>query len=373
MELELTEEQRMLKTAASGFLKKECPPALAWEMREDERGYPPSLWQKMIEMGWTGVMVPETYGGIGGGFMDLCVILEALGEVCAPGPFFSTVVLGGLAVMELGTEAQKEALLSRIAAGECIMALAADEEEAWCDASFIKTRGLREAGGYRISGTKLFVENAHVADIILCVVTGPAEGSLSVLLVQGDAPGLRITPLKTLAGERQCEVVFDRVEVKASDVLGEAEKAAPGFDRLLDQAAVAKCAELVGCLQTAFDMTVAYAKEREQFGRPIGSFQAVQHHCADMLIDLDGARFATYQAAWRIAGRMPWSREVAVAKAWTSDVARKVTLKAHQIHGAISFCEEHPLHVFYRKAKSGEVAFGDADFHLERVAGGLGL
>jgi len=142
---------------------------------------------------------------------------------------------------------------------------------------------------------------------------------------------------------------------------------------LQEKAAVAKCAEMVGGLQTTFDMTVAYAKERKQFGKPIGSFQAVQHHCANMVIDVDGARFITYQAAWRIAEGLPAGMEASMAKAWTSEASRRVTVLGHQIHGAISFCEEHDMHLFYRKAKAGAVAFGDGDHHLEKVARQLGL
>jgi alkylation response protein AidB-like acyl-CoA dehydrogenase len=176
-----------------------------------------------------------------------------------------------------------------------------------------------------------------------------------------------------LGYDKQSEVIFDNVKISKDSVLGNAGQAGDILERLRELAAVAKCAELVGCIQTAFDMTVAYAKERKQFGRAIGCFQAVQHHCADMVVDVDGSRFITYQAAWKIAEGLPSSMEASMAKAWTSVASRRVTSLAHQIHGAIAFTEEVDVHLYYRRAKAGEIAFGDADYHLEKVARQLDL
>jgi len=377
MDLEFTEEQNMLKSAARNFMKKECPPSLMKEMRDDERGYPQELWDKMIELGWLGVVIPDEYGGIGGDFLDLSILLEAMGEACCPGPFFSTVVLGGLAILSAGSHEQKQELLPKLANGELILALALTEPGAWYGASGITTRAVADGDEYVIDGTKLFVENAHIADYILCAARigedeSPGEG-LTLFLVDGRSQGIQCTLLKTLAYDKQCEVVFDKVRVPQKNILGKTGPAREMLDNLEEQAAVAKCAEMVGGLQAAFDMTIAYAKEREQFGRPIGTFQAVQHHCANMVIDVDGSRFITYQAACKIAKGLPVSMEAAMAKAWTSEASRRVTLLAHQIHGAISFCDEHDMHLYYRKAKAGEVAFGDGDYHLEKVARQLGL
>jgi len=377
MDLELTEDQNILKSSAQNFLKKECPPSLIKEMKDDERGYPQELWDKMVELGWLGVIIPEEYGGIGGDFLDLTIILEAMGEVCCPGPYFSTVVLGGLAILSAGSDKQKQMLLPKLVNGELILTLALTEPGAWYGASGIKIRATEDKDEYIIDGIKLFVENAHIADYILCVArtdedVGTEEG-LTLFLVDGKSPRVRCTLLETLAYDKQCEVVFDKVRVPKENILGEQGQARDILKDLQEQAAVAKCAEMVGGLQAAFDMTVAYAKEREQFGRPIGSFQAIQHHCANMVIDVDGARFITYSAAWKIAEGLPASMEASMAKAWTSEAARRVTRLGHQIHGAISFCEEHDLHLYYRKAKAGEVAFGDGDYHLEKVAQQLGL
>jgi alkylation response protein AidB-like acyl-CoA dehydrogenase len=377
MDLEHTEEQNILKSSAQSFLKKECPPSLMKDMKDDERGYPQELWDKMVELGGLGVIIPEEYGGIGGDFLDLSIILEAMGEACCPGPYFSTVVLGGSAILSAGSDEQKQMLLPKLVNGELILTLALTEPGSWYGASGIKIQATKDKDEYIIDGTKLFVENAHIADYNLCVArtdgdAGSEEG-LTLFLVDGKSEGLRCTLLETLAYDKQCEVVFDKVRVPGENILGEPGQAWDILKDLQEQAAVAKCAEMVGGLQAAFDMTVAYAKEREQFGRAIGSFQAIQHHCANMVIDVDGARFITYQAAWKIAEGLPASLEAAMAKAWTSEASRRVTHLGHQIHGAISFCEEHDMHLYYRKAKAGEVAFGDGDYHLEKVAQQLGL
>jgi len=377
MDLDLTQEQRILKKSAQEFLKKECPPSLLRELKDDKSGYPPKLWDQMVELGWPGVMIPEKYGGIGGSFLDLCILLEAMGGTCCPGPFFSTVVLGGLAILAAGNDGQKEAFLPKIADGNLIFALAMTEPGAWYGVSNLSMTAVAQGDEYVLDGTKLFVENAHIADYILCVARTDSDktstAGLSLFVVDARCPGIKCTPMKTLAYDKQCEVVFDRVSVPKSSTIGPVSAAGKLLEKLQVQAAVAKCAELVGCIQKAFDMTVAYVKDRKQFGRPVGSFQAVQHHCANMVVDVDGSRFITYQAAWKISQGLDAGKDASMAKAWTSDASRRVTALAHQLHGAISFTEEYDVHLFYRRAKAAEVAFGDSEYHLEKVARELGL
>jgi len=346
-------------------------------MRTDELGYAKSLWGKMAELGWMGVMIPEIYDGMGGNFIDLSIIMESMGEVCCPGPFFSTVVLGGLSLLAAGSEEQKSELLPKMVDGDLVMALAQNEPDSWYDTSSIRTTAKKDGDAYIIEGTKLFVENAHIADIIVCAAktndsTSPEE-AITLFLIDAKDPAVKCTVLDTLAYDKQTEVIFDKVKVSSSHILGAESGGWQILKKIEEQAAVAKCAELVGIIQTTFDMTVNYAKDRRQFGRPIGSFQAIQHHCANMVIDVDGARFITYQAAWRIAQGLPIDMEASMAKAFTSEASRKVTFLGHQIHGAISFCDEHDMHLFYRKAKAGEMAFGDGSYHLEKIAQQLGL
>ena len=377
MDLGLTEEQDMLKTSARDFLQKECPKQLVRQLDESEEGYSPELWRKMAGLGWIGLPFPEEYGGGGGSFLDLVVLLETMGYNILPGPFFSTVVLGGLTILAAGNEEQKKRFLPEIASGGMILTLALTEPSARYDAASVKTTAVVRNGEYVINGTKLFVLDANVADFILCVArtkeaTNPENG-LTVFLVDTKSPGVKITLLKTLARDKQCEVICDEVSVPKENVLGELNRGWPTVQGVLQRATVAKCAEMVGGAQAALDMAVAYAKERVQFNRPIGSFQAIQHYCANMVSDVDGSRFVTYKAAWKVSEGLPATFDVAVAKAWTSGAYGRVTLLAHQIFGAIGFTMDHDMHLYYRRAKAGEIMFGDGAFQRAIVAREMGL
>jgi alkylation response protein AidB-like acyl-CoA dehydrogenase len=377
MDLGLSEEQEMLKTSARDFLQKECSKQLVKQLDESDTGYSPELWRKMAELGWMGLIFPEKYGGSGGSFLDLIVLLEEMGYNILPGPFFSTVVLCGLTILASGTEEQKRELLPKIANGEMILALALTEPSASYDAAAIKAKATAHNDDYIINGTKLFVLDANVADCILCVArtkeTKNPEDGLTIFLVDAKSPGIKCTLLKTLARDKQCEIVLDNVTLPKKNILGKLDQGWPIVKDTLQKATAAKCAEMVGGAQAALEMTVKYAKERVQFNRPIGSFQAIQHYCANMVTDVDGARFITYKAAWELSEGLPATKDVAVAKAWTSEAYGRVTLLAHQIFGAIGFTMDHDIHLYYRRAKAGEIMFGDGDFQRATVAQELGL
>ena len=377
MDLGLSEEQEMLKTSARDFLQKECSKQLVKQLDESDTGYSPELWRKMAELGWMGLIFPEKYGGSGGSFLDLIVLLEEMGHNILPGPFFSTVVLCGLTILASGTEEQKRELLPKIANGEMILALALTEPSASYDAASIKAKATAHNDDYIINGTKLFVLDANVADCILCVArtkeTKNPEDGLTIFLVDAKSPGIKCTLLKTLARDKQCEIVLDNVTLPKKNILGKLDQGWPIVKDTLQKATAAKCAEMVGGAQAALEMTVKYAKERVQFNRPIGSFQAIQHYCANMVTDVDGARFITYKAAWELSEGLPATKDVAVAKAWTSEAYGRVTLLAHQIFGAIGFTMDHDIHLYYRRAKAGEIMFGDGDFQRAIVAQELGL
>jgi len=378
MDLGFTEEQEMLRKTARDFLETECPTSLVKEMAEDEQGYTSGLWSKMAELGWMGLALPEEHDGMGMSFLDLAVLLEEMGRACLPGPFFSTVVLGGLTILEAGNEEQKKEFLPKIAAGETILTMALTEPSASYDPASITVKAVPDKDDYVISGTKLFVENAHIADYLICVTrtkdgAGKGEDGITLFLVDGKSPGIATTLLKTIAGDKQCEVTFDNVRVPQKNMLGERDKGWPVVAKILQKATVAKCAEMIGGAQAALDMSVAYAKERMQFGRPIGSFQAIQHHCANMVTDVDGSRFITYQAAWKVSEGLPAVMEVSMAKAWVSEAYRRVTQLGHQIHGGIGFCMDHDMPLYFKRAKAAEPTFGSADWHREIVARELGL
>jgi alkylation response protein AidB-like acyl-CoA dehydrogenase len=377
MDLGLSEEQEMLRKSARDFLRRECPKRLVRQLDESEEGYSPELWRKMAELGWMGLVFPEKYGGSGHSFLDLAILLEEMGYNIVPGPFFSTVVLGGLTILAAGNEEQKMAFLPKIARGEMMLSLALTEPTASYDAASVKTRAIARDVEYVIKGTKLFVMSANVADYVLCVArtkeTKDPEDGITVFLVDARGPGVTCTPLKTLARDKQCEVIFDNVAVSERSLLGKKDKGWPIVKDILRKAAVAKCAEMVGGAQAASDMAVNYAKERVQFGRPIGSFQAIQHYCANMAMDVSGARFVTYKAAWKVGEGIPSALDAAIAKAWVSEAYGRVALSAHQIFGAIGFTMDHDLHLYFRQAKAAQVIFGDADFHRAVVARELGL
>ncbi len=377
MDFALSEEQEMLKKMARDFLIDKCPKTVVKELEADEKGYSPQLWQEMAELGWMGLVFPDKYGGGDMSFLDLSVLLEEMGRACLPGPFFSTVVLGGLPILEAGSEEQKEEYLPKIASGEAIFTLALTEPSARYDAASITAKATADNNAYVINGTKLFVPDAHIADYILCVArTGEqakAEDGITIFIVDAKSPGISYALLKTIANDKLCEVVFDGVRVPKENILGQLDRGWSEVRKIIEWAAVAKCCETVGALQQVLEMTVDYAKERKQFDRPIGSFQVIQHYCANMATDVDGSRFSTYQAAWMLSEGLPCSKEVAIAKAWVGEASGRVIALAHQIHGAIGVTMDHDLQFYTRRTKAADVTFGDSDFYREIVAQEIGL
>ena len=376
MDLTLSEEQEMLRKMARDFLTDKFPKTVVKELEESEPGYSPELWQEMAELGWMGLVFPEEYGGGGMSFLDLAVLLEEIGRACLPGPFFSTVVLGGLPILNDGSEAQKKEHLPKIASGKTILTLALTEASAKYDAS-ITVKATADKDEYIINGTKLFVPDAHIADYLLCVARtseqAKAEDGITIFIVDVKSPGISYTLLKSIANDKLCEVVFDRVRVPKENILGQLEQGWNEVQKTIQRAAVAKCCEMVGGIQQVLDMTVDYAKERKQFDRPIGSFQVIQHYCANMATDVEGSRFVTYQAAWRLSEGLPATKEVAIAKAWVGEASGRVMALAHQIHGAIGVTMDYDLQFYTKRTKAAEVTFGDADFYREIVAQEMGL
>jgi len=374
MKLTLTEEQEMIKKTARDFLADKSPKTFVKQMEESETGYSRELWQEMAELGWMGLAFPEKYGGGDMNLLDLAVLLEEMGRACLPSPFFSTVVLGGLPILDLSKEEQKQEYLPKLIRGEKIFTLALTEP---CyqnyDASSVTVEATPDDSNYIIKGTKLFVADAHIADYILCVARTKPENGITIFLADAKNPRINCTVLKTVAGDKLCEVVFDQIPVPKANILGQLDQGWSAVQKIIERAAVGKCCEMVGNIQRVLEMTVDYAKERKQFDRPIGSFQIIQHYCADMATDIDGARFSTYQAAWMLSEGLPCTKEVAIAKAWIGEASQRVVALAHQIHGAIGVTIEHDLHFYTRRAKAAEIAFGDANFYREMVAREMGL
>ncbi|MDA0988655.1 MAG: acyl-CoA/acyl-ACP dehydrogenase [Chloroflexi bacterium] len=375
MDFALTNEQEMLRTSAREFLEVECPRSLVREMETDDTSHYPELWQKMADLGWLGLPFPEQYGGAGLSFQDMAVLLEEMGRFLLPGPFFSTVVLCGQAILEAGTSDQKADFLTKIASGKLIMALALTEPSAHYQAGGISVRADLSESNYVINGIKMFVSDGQTADYFIVVTrtnegANPREG-ISLLLVDARSPGITVNPLRVMGIDKQAEVVFQDVRVPSDHLLGPAGEGWALVEKLLAWGATGKCAESVGGGQAALDLTVEYVKTRQAFGQPIGSFQAIQHHCANMLTDVDTSRWLMHQAAWLVDKGEFQSPEISKAKAWTSDAYRRVTTLAHQCHGAIAFTKVMDIHLYHKKAKINEILFGDAAFHWEKIAGAL--
>ena len=372
MDFGLSEEQEMLRQSAHQFLETECGMTYVRKMMEDDTGYSEEQWEKMADLGWMGLIFPEQYGGSGLTMADLVLVLEEMGRVVMPGPFFATVILGGLALDLGGSEAQKQRYLPEICAGKLKTTLAQVEENGRWDVEGIQLPAKKVRTGYTLSGAKLFVPDAHNAGLLVVPARTKRKGpnGITLFLVDATQQGIKATLLKTMDQTRKlCEVTFDNVKVGADAVLGGVGQGWALLERVLDRAKVALCAEICGGAQRVLEMSVEYAKMREQFGRPIGSFQAIQHKCANMMVQTESAKSATYYAAWAVANDAPDAHLAAcMAKAYCSEAYRSVTAEGIQIHGGIGFTWEHDLHIYFKRAKGSEVTFGDATWNRELVA-----
>lgn len=375
MNLALSEEQEMLKQTARQLLEERCPKSLVKLMEQDAKGYSVELWEEMATLGWLGLVFPEAYGGSGMRFLDLSVLLEEMGRACLPSPFFPTVVLSGLSILEAGSQRQKELYLPAIASGRVIFSLALIEPKLGHGSKAVTVEAIADGDTYRISGSKLFVPYAHVADYLLCVArttTGHKQG-IRLLVVDAKSPGLTRTVMKTMAHDKLCEVVFDEVRVPKENILGNPERGWPEVRKIVQRSDIAACCQVVGNLQWVLEDTVAYAKERKQFGRPVGSFQVLQHYCADMYTYVEGARLSTYQAAWLLGEGSPCVKETAVARSWMNKTLPRVFNLAHQIHGAMGVTAEHDLHFYTTRARAFELSYNPSSLYLETIARTMGL
>jgi alkylation response protein AidB-like acyl-CoA dehydrogenase len=374
MNFGFNDEQELLRSTARKFFDNECPSTTVRTLMEDSSGMTPELWKKLAEQGWLGLIAPEEHGGMALGIVDLVVLLEEMGRAVVPGPFFSTVLLGGLAILEAGNDAQKKAWLPKICSGDARATLAWMEPSAEMGAAGVTLPATAKGSGFTLNGTKLFVHDAHTADVIVVAARtassqNPEEG-ISLFLVPKGTPGLAVTLLPTMDQTRKlCEVTLTNVALGGDAIMG-----APGtgwkpLARVIDRATVGLCAEMCGGAQKVLDMTVEYAKIRQAFGRPIGSYQGVKHKAADMLVDVENSKSITYYAAWAMDEGVPEGPlAVSMAKAYVSDAYRRVSGAGIQLHGGIGFTWEHDLHLYFKRAKGSEFTFGDATWHRERVA-----
>ena len=376
MDFGFSEEQEMLRQSARSLLEKECPSTLVRRLMEDERGYDRGLWQKFAELGWLGLVIPEEDGGAGLSYVDLVLVLEEMGSVVLPSPFIWTVMFAE-AIKRAGTAEQKKNLLPAAAAGKLIATVAWQEPSGSWSADGIAMPARAEGDGFALDGVKLFVNDGHIADYFLVAARTGGSGNDGVTLFALDTrrSGIMATPLKTMDQTRKLtELKFNGVKAGRDDIVGNVGGGWKTLAEVIDRGKVMLAAEMMGGAQKVLDMTVEYAKVRVQFGRPIGSFQAVQHKCANMMVDIEGAKSAVYYASWAVSNDHPESALAAsVAKAAASDAYRRVSAEGIQLHGGIGFTWDHDLHLYFKRAKSAEFTFGDAAWNRELVAQAINL
>jgi alkylation response protein AidB-like acyl-CoA dehydrogenase len=376
MDFAFSDEQEEFRETLRRFFEEKSPSAEVRRLMETSEGYDPGVWKQMAEeLGLQGVHVPEAYGGQGFGFLELGIVLEEMGRVLFPSPFFATVCLATNAILNAGSEAQKQSLLPGIAAGETLATLALCEDSGRFDAAGISLEARPDGGGYRLDGHKSFVIDGHIADLL--VVAARVAGSagtdgVTLLTVRSDDPGVMATPLETMDEVRkQARIEFSGAR---AELLGEEGGGWPPLSKTLDQAVIMLAAEMLGASQRCLEMAVEYAKVRMQFARPIGSFQAIKHKAADVLLEIELAKSAGYYSWW-VADQdgEDLAEAASLAKSVCSDTFLLAAAESIQIHGGIGFTWEHDAHLYLKRARGSEILFGDATEHRARLATQLGL
>lgn len=372
MNLDFTPEQDMLRKSVAEFLAKECPFDIVREIEESQEGYIKKQWKKMAELGWMEVYFPEAYGGYGDPFMDVMIIMEEMGKAAFPSPFFSTVIQCGLTILEGGSEEQKNALLPKIADGNLILALAQYEEEASYEETGIKISAELENNEYILNGTKMFVMDANIADKLIVAARIKGKG-VTLFLVDADNPGITISKMPTIGMDNCCEVIFHNVGIPKTDVIGKPGKGWEILSKMFPKAIIAKCAEMVGGCKVSIEMTAEYAKQRVQYEKPIGGFQAIQHYMANMLLGYDTTSNYLYKVCWMADEGLDITQETHALKAQANEQFKFITERGVQIHGGVGTSREFNIGLFYRRAKAYEYILGDSEYHWEKLAAALGM
>jgi alkylation response protein AidB-like acyl-CoA dehydrogenase len=369
MDIQLTEPQQMLKRSARALLQKESPVDKVRALESRPQGYDPSLWRLMAGQGWLGWAFPAEYGGAGGDFFDLSLLAEEMGYAAAPSPFLASVVTGGMAVLELGTPEQKKALLPQISSGDLALSLAYLEGECRPDDFIGQTTAHKTSGGYEVSGQKLLVPYAASSHKILCTARSDAGPLLFILNPQ--SPGLSLHPMASDGGEALCELDLRQLKVAAGSLLAQPAGLDNALPKIMARAAALRCAHIVGACEHILDITLNYVKRRVQFGRPIGAFQSVQHHCADIYRDLQLCRLLTYQACWNMSEGLPFEVPVLQAQVKVIRAAPAITRLAHQVVGGIGYYKEFPLELYTRRVTAWVSSLGSPDLASRRLADAL--
>jgi len=375
MDLSYTEMQKMLRNTARDFLKNECPWKVVQEIDNSETGYSENLWRKIAELGWLGMDFPEVYGGMDGSLTDLGVIYEEMGNALLPGPHFTSAMLCGGIILALGTEEQKQQLLPDIAKGNRIFTLALTEPDYGWTPECIHLSAIPKNGNFVLNGIKRFVHDAQIADQIICVArtresNNPAEG-ITLFIVDKGSPGLSVRNLSGFVGEKLNEVTFNDVEIPSANILGEIDNGWSALRKPLNRSTVILCAYMVGASQHMLDMTIAYARQRVQFNRPIGAFQWVQGYIIGQANHLEKARWLTNEALWKLDVDKPEREQdeaVSLAKAVSSDAFHECGHLAHEVHAGVGIDMNYRLYLYSKKSKTLYPYLGDPYHHQKRIA-----
>ncbi len=367
MHFDLSKPQKLLQESARTFFKRECPLTRVRELMETGNGFDETLWTHMVDQGWTGLMLPEKYEGLELSIVELAALAEEMGRACTPSPFLATTWASVLIAESENTPIQTK-YLKAIAEGSCMATVALQDAESGWNPNLVATTLQPTDDGFKLTGEKWYVLDAATADVLL--VVAKKRDQLAIALIPRNREGISIESTPSIDETRKfSQVKFNEVTVSSEDLIAVGGQADKALQRSMHVGTIAVCADLIGLMQWMLETTVEYAKTRKQFGVPIGSFQAVQHQCADMLLLLESSRSATYYAAWALSEDDPASeRAVSMAKAYCSDSGREIGNRACQVLGGIGFTWEHDLQLYYKRAKGDELLFGDATFHREELA-----
>ncbi len=376
MNLDFTEEEKMLKTMVREFLARECPKSVVRQLEESELGYSPELWKKMADLGWQGMAVPSSFGGSNMTFFDLALLFEEMGRNILPGPFLSTVICA-LGILKDGSEEQKARYLPGICDGSTIFALALNEPSGGWGPEHVSVRAVPRGGEYLISGTKLFVPDANIARYLLVAArteadTDPRNG-VTVFIVDKNDPKISCDCQLSMGLDNKCELNFKEAAVNKTDILGAVNKGWDVVADMLRKATALKVIEMSGGMQAALDMANEYVKQRVQYGRPIGSFQAIQHYLADMWGNVERTRSIAWEVNWKVSANCATDLDISIAKAWANDACRWVMEKAVQCHGAIGTTRDHDMGLYFRRGIVAGLDYGGSDYHRAVIARELGF
>jgi alkylation response protein AidB-like acyl-CoA dehydrogenase len=374
MDILPSEEEQMMKNVAREFLEAEISTAMVREMELDELGYPPALWKKMADLGWLGLALPEEYGGQGLPLTYMGLILVEAGRVLAPVPLHSTTV-AAITIASEGTEQQKQDILPAVSNGDMVLTWAVAERDPRLIPETMTLEATADGDGWVLNGTKMFVDNFIVAQRCLVAArTSPASDAnqgISLFLVDPNGAGVSQAALLTLAKDKQSRVDFKDYRIEGAALVGKLNDGWPIIEAMLDRATALLCCQMVGAARKDADMAIEYAKNRVAFGRPIGSFQSVQHMLADMILHVDGGEMLTFEALWKMDQGLPASVEVSQAKAFCNEKCESVVRTSQVIHGGIGFMMEFDLHLWFRRVTSWTMRLGTTYDHRERIAAAL--